>query len=417
MSLILDLCYLVFFTLSSPWWARKARGGWRERFGGIDPLPAPARRRVLLHAVSVGEVNTLRRLAPMLAREFDVVVSSTTDTGLARARELFGALEAATVVRYPLDFSWSVRKFLEAVRPDAVVLTELELWPNFLRACRTRGIPVAVVNGRLSERSFRTYRLARPLIGWMFRQLASVGAQDEAYAQRFRRMGAPPERVRVTGSMKWDSVEVADRVEGADELARSLGVDRERPLIVAGSTAPDEHTLLHEATPPGVQLLCAPRRPEWFDGAERDLPGCARRTRPGAAPTSDRFLLDTIGELRAAYALADVVVVGRSFGSLFGSDPMEPAALGKPVLIGPAAQDFRSAVETLLAAGGIVVTSRERLSDDIRRLLANSSQRAELGKAARACVAACRGATERHADQIRASLPENPDESVRAISG
>ena len=400
--MLLDAFYLVLVAVTAPWWIRTPRHGWRERFGRITPLPDASRPRLLIHAVSVGEVNLTRRLVSRLAEHAEVVVSVTTDTGIARARELFSGAPGVCVARSPLDASWVVRRFLDAVRPDAVGLVELELWPNFARACRRRGIPLAILNGRLSERSFGRYRLARPILGRGFASLAFVAAQDEVYRERFIAVGARADRCVTLGSMKWDSAGVADMVPGAEALADDLGVDRARPLIVAGSTAPDEHRLLHDATPEGAQLLCAPRRPEWSDRAATDLPGCVRRSagRGARRQGADRFLLDTIGELRAAYSLADVVVVGRSFGDLFGSDPMEPAALGKPVVIGPSVADFATAVRAMQDADAIIQTSRERLPAVLAELIEHPARRAELGARARACVLAHRGATDRHAARM-----------------
>jgi 3-deoxy-D-manno-octulosonic-acid transferase len=206
--------------------------------------------------------------------------------------------------------------------------------------------------------------------------------------------------VHVTGTMKWDAAQISDEVEGASALRREMGIDPARPLIVAGSTAPEEHALLHQATPPGVQLLCAPRRPEWFDQAAEALPGAIRRTqaRHGdiIAPKSQRFLLDTIGELRQAYAIADLIIIGRSFGSLHGSDMMEPAALGKPVIVGPAVSDFRDTVDVMLAGDGIVQTNAAELPRVIADLLADPSRCRQLAINARQVIRAHQGATQRH---------------------
>lgn len=443
---LLDALYLPAAVVTAPWWARKARGGWPERFGKIDELPpAPAgRKRILLHAVSVGEVNALRTLVPMLARHADVVVSVTTDTGLARAQALFaadpatpGRSPAATVVRYPLDFSPAVKRFLDAVKPDAVGLVELELWPNFVAECGSRGIPMCVVNGRLSARSFRGYQRFRPFFASTFGALDFAAVQDAAYAERFEAMGVRADRVRITGSMKWDSVSLDTTVPGANELAASLGIDRTRPLIVGGSTGPlpgpsahalyhankgrfvtlsareaarlGEEGLLHATCPEGSQLLCAPRKPERFVEAFAALGGEARCTRrsvtkntpvPPAAHQHDRFLLDTIGELRAAYSLADIAVIGRSFGELHGSDPIEPIALGKPTLIGPRYGDFESIVETFRAAGAIQVVDSPDLHTAIASLLADPARRAAMAEAGRACVRDNQGATARHAQML-----------------
>lgn len=447
---VLDAGYAIAAVVAAPWWMRKARGDWRGRFGHAKAMekPATGRRRILLHAVSVGEVNAIRGLVPELAaRGAEVVVSVGTDTGIARARELFESPPAqagmpplqarptqtagtvATVVRYPLDFSRCVRRFLDAVKPDVVGLVELEVWPNFVRECARRGIPVGVVNGRLSERSFKGYRRFRWFIGPTFRRLAMAGVQDEAYRARFLEMGVPPERCTVTGSMKWDAAAISDSVPGAEELAREMGIDRTKPLVVGGSTGPlarrarqttsivfmdhaepghaartvvNEEELLDHACPANASLLCAPRKPERFAEALEGMGGpdrCTQRTARGTNPPDrTRFLLDTIGELRAAYSLADIVVVGRSFGDLYGSDPIEPIALGKATVIGPAVKDFESIVRAFEEAGGIVRTTADDLPRVLRELLEDPSRRRELAERGRACIRANQGATGRHAE-------------------
>lgn len=407
MTLLLDLLYAVLALVASPWWLRKRRSGWGERFGRGPELPDPRTPRLLVHAVSVGEVNVLRTLVSRLLDDPDVdaeiVVSTTTDTGMARARELFG--HRCHVVRFPLDASWSVRRFLNRVRPDGVALVELELWPNFLLACRRRRIPVGVINGRLSARSFRGYRILRPFLARFFRGLAFVAAQDEEYAARFRAMGADPAGLHVTGSMKWDAADTSDQAREAEALAEAMGIDRSRLLVVGGSTAPGEHELLRDALPGDAQLLCAPRRPEWFDEAARALDGCVRRSTGDRADADTRyFLLDTIGELRHAYALADIVVVGRSFGNLHGSDPMEPASLAKPVVIGPAVADFSAVVSTMKEAGAILQTTPEGLRGVLRELADDPDERSRMGERARVCVRENQGATDRNIALLRAML-------------
>jgi 3-deoxy-D-manno-octulosonic-acid transferase len=466
MRWLLDLLYLTVAVLTAPIWlvrmvrTGKIRTDWAGRFGRIRAdlppkaspkggVPTPGlRQRVLLHAVSVGEVNAIRELVAMLAGPgpdvpMEIVVATTTDTGFARAQTLWGQATSCAqdsagvqpagrpiaVVRYPFDFSFAVDRFLGAIDPDVVVLVELEVWPNFTDACRRRNIPVGVVNGRLTERSFRRYRKVRWLMRHAFARLAFATVQNEAYAARFREMGAPSDRVVVTGTMKWDTAQIAHEVAGAEELARAMGIDRTRPLIVAGSTAPGEHELLHAATPPDVQLLCAPRKPEWFDDAAAALPGCIRRsettsTNPKAKiqnpKSSDRFLLDTIGELRLAYALADVVIIGRSFGDLHGSDMMEPVALSKAVIVGPAVSDFQDTVDALLAGGGIVQTTAEALPDAIRELLNDPERRRELAERGRSVIRSHQGATARNAEIVRAALSrqnQNPPPRINRDGG
>lgn len=407
MSIALDAIYAVAAAATAPWWMRKARGGWAQRFGKIEPLPPKHRPRLMIHAVSVGEVNLIRPLVAELSPEYDLLITVSTDTGIARARELFEP--RFHVRRYPLDASWSVRRFLDATAPDAVALTELELWPQFIAACRQRRIPVAVINGRLSARSFRGYRRLRIFLGRAFRSLAFAAVQDDDYANRFAHMGVDRSKVHTAGSMKWDAAQIADAIPGDDELARDLGIDRDRPLIVAGSTAPGEHALLRDSLPEHCQLLCAPRRPEWFDAAAGALSNCVRRSRSnsgggGGNGGGGLFLLDTIGELRKAYALADIVVVGRSFDPLFGSDPMEPAALCKPIVIGPNTEDFKTTVSAMIADDAIVQTTADQLPRILADLMSNPQRRAELARNARNCVLAHQGATARHAELIRERL-------------
>jgi len=407
---ILDPIYLLVALATWPIWRRRTRADWPARFGHADRLPRPDRPRLLVHAVSVGEINALRTLVPILADACDLVISATTDTGIARARDLYA--DKATIVRYPLDFSRSVRRFLDRVQPDAVALVELEVWPNFIRECARRRIPVAVINGRLSDRSFRGYRLLRPFLHRTFARIALCCAQNETYRARFCGMGTPSDRTRVEPSLKWDAPPTQVPREQARALADALGIDPARPLVVGASTAEGEEALLHEACPPGVQLLCAPRRPERFDEAARALPGCIRRSAPEPRPDAERFLLDTIGELTLAYSLADIVVLGRSFGSLHGSDPLEPAALGRPILIGPAHDDFLDAVEALRQAGALHVTSADRLGDDLQALVSDQAQCEHMGEAARRCVQTHRGVSARIANMLlevaRAAPSGNP---------
>lgn len=380
----------------------------RDRNGRIAApegrAPGP---RILVHGVSVGETNALEPFVEALAADPlapDVVVSASTATGFERARRIHAGRRE--VVRYPLDFTWMVSRFLDGVRPEVVVLGELELWPSFLEACERRGIPVCVVNGRLSERSYRGYRRWRPLAWRMFRRLAWVSAQTDLYRDRFVALGVPADRVVVGGSLKWDAALRRPDPDEADGLAAALGIDRDRPLIVAGSTGPGEEEALVRGLPDGCQLLLAPRRPERWDEVAALVPGMVRRSGGpdggdgtgggrgadgrdrggGSGGMTDHdqgmaeyglsireggrsilghgimqvppsvFLLDTIGELPAAYLLADAVFVGRSLVPMGGSNPLESVALGKPTVIGPHHENFAGVVDELVAEGGLVVS-------------------------------------------------------------
>ncbi|MFG0257402.1 MAG: 3-deoxy-D-manno-octulosonic acid transferase [Phycisphaerales bacterium JB043] len=409
MGYLLDVVYWLVAALSAPLWMRKKRGGWSERFARIEPLPETHKTRVLLHAVSVGEVNALRPLVPLLEDTHDVVISVTTDTGIERARAIFEG--RAHVVRYPLDFSSCVRRFLDAVRPKGVALVELEVWPNLVGECRKRNIPVGVINGRLSSRSFKGYLLARPLLGWTFRRLAFCGVQDETYAKRFRWVGARTRAISVTGQMKWDIADIEIDPDEAEALALKFGIDRSRPLVVGGSTAPGEHQLLHENVAPDVQLLCAPRKPEWFEHACDEIGRCMRYSstdRPIlSGDTTNRYLLDTIGKLSLAYWLADIVVIGRSFERYHGSDPMEPASMGKPVVIGPHHEDFGITVRTLVEAGAAIVVDPEHLRSELGELLGDPERRDRMGQRGIECVRDHQGASRRNVELIRAALRQS----------
>ncbi|MCE9618975.1 MAG: hypothetical protein K8R92_03590 [Planctomycetes bacterium] len=440
MRALTDAAYLIAAALTSPawlWWlyrTKQHRTDWHARLGHGASLPAPpARGRILVHAVSLGEVNAAKLLVERLAQRHEVVLSATTDTGFARAVSVAPA--GVTVVRYPLDLGMAVDRFLNRVKPDLVALVELEAWPNFIRACAARRVPIAVVNGRISDRGFRRYRLARAFLRPLFRSFRFVSAQTELYAERFMAMGVSADRVTVGGTMKWDAAQVApgtaasadvteaaaqrrvseDAMRLAEDLAREMGIDRSRPLVVAGSTAEGEEKLLHECIPEGVQLLCAPRKPARFDAAALDLPGCVRRShRPigsGPAPTgglrtSDRYLLDTMGELKKAYALATVAVVGRSFGDLHGSDMMEPVALGKATVMGPRYGDFADTAEKLIEAGGLLSVSREALSRTLRQLIVNGAQRQSMIDAAMGVIKREQGATLRNEQLLHELLQE-----------
>ena len=408
-----DLAYAVGVTLTSPIWGLsllrtgKWRTDWAGRYGHTTPLAEHAGKTVLFNAVSVGEANLLRGLVDELAdREpaLRIVIAATTNTGFKRATELYG--DKHTVVRYPLDFSWVVSRFLKRIKPDVVCCVELEVWPNFVDACEKRSIPVCVINGRLSARSFKGYVKFKRLIGPSFKKLKFAAVQTKDYAERFRAMGVGD--VHVLDTMKWDNAKLDDEVPGSVELAQELGVDLTRPVIVAGSTGPGEDKLLVDALPDGAQLVIAPRKPEWFDDAAKAAPGCVRRTggKPGEGPV---YLLDTIGELRKAYAFADVIVVGRSFLGLYGSDVMEPAALGKPVVIGPFHSDFQDTVDAMASADGLVVT--EEPGQAIAELLEDRDRAEQIAQAGRAVIRERQGSTSRHADMILAMLAESGRES------
>ena len=318
---------------------------------------------------------------------------------------------------------------LDGLRPSVVVLMELEVWPNFVAHCRRRGIPVLLINGRLTESSFRNYRRFRPLLAPTFRRLGLVCAQDQAYADRFVRLGTPPDRVKVTGTMKFDTAQIAEHVEGVAELARAVGLKPgEEPVWVCGSTGPGEEEIVLEcyrellATHPRLRLVIVPRHPERFDAVAAlirkrgfDL---VRRSSSAPATTGAStgasqpavILGDTMGELRKFYSLADVVFVGRSLVDLgprqHGSDMIEPAALGKPVVVGAFTHNFADAMLKLRQADAVrVIETPAALRAALSDILADPAAAVEMGRRAREVVRSEQGATARHLEAILNHLP------------
>lgn len=425
MWLIYDLIYLLLAPLGLLWlaWRRITRGpgatALGERFGDTPTRPVAA-RCVWIHAVSLGEINATRALVAELkqrAPQVAIAVSSTTRAGMQRAHELYPKL---TVFRFPLDFSFALRRVFERIRPTAIILMELEVWPNLVEVAASRNVPIAIANGRVtSEKSMRRFQLpiARSIARRMFSRMTWIGAQDKTFAERFVQLGAPAARVEITGSMKYDSAEVADRIDGQDEVAEQLGVALDKPLWVCGSTGPDEEALLLDAYKrlladfPDLQLALIPRKPERFDEVAELICSrgfaCLRRSgKPPLTPTTGEtprivFLGDTLGELRKFYALATVVFVGRTLVPLGGSDLMEVAGLGKAMLFGPHTENFTEPTQLLLEAQAARrVANLDELVENLRALLRTETMRDAIGKAARSVVVQQRGATERTAKRI-----------------
>lgn len=418
--LLTNAAYLVAILLLSPWlFVRSLRTG-RYRRNLRDKLlgpPRPAaddpRPTVWFHGVSVGEVHLLRQLVRAFRErhpDWRVVVSSTTDTGLAEARKHFADL---SVLPYPFDFSWAVRRAIRAVSPRLIVLAESELWPNFLRAAGRAGVPVVVVNGRMSPRTFRRYSkvagLARRVL---FGRVTAFGMQSDGYAAHPRSLGVPAERVRVTGNVKYDGVLLDRDNPKTRDLGRALGIGPDDLVWVAGSTHdPEERIVLAvygrlRARFPNLKLVLVPRAPERFDEVARLIESAglpfARRSRWPDGERPPVILIDTLGELGAAWGLATVGFTGGSLNEKRGGQSMiEPAAFGVPVLFGPHTWNFRDAVAGLLeVAGAVRVADEAELEREVGRLLADEALRGRMGAAAREFVVRQQGATVRTLDMM-----------------
>jgi 3-deoxy-D-manno-octulosonic-acid transferase len=431
---LLNLVYLLLILLALPWlvWQSIRKGKYREGFAakflGLAPRRESGRPCVWLHAVSVGEVNLLAPLLAALPRrrpDWDCVVSTTTMTGMALAKKKY----AGHLVFYcPLDFSWAVLTAMRRIRPDVLLLAETELWPNLIRAAQESGAGVAIVNGRLSDHSFRGYSRIRLLIARLLRRIDLIAVQDEAYAERFRRLGARPETIAVTGSMKYDGAQT-DRANPATERLRRLaGFAAEDIVFLAGSTQDPEEAAalatfreLHERWPQ-LRLVLVPRHPDRFEAVARMLhdsglpwqrrsklgevgsgfrvqgsstPNSAPPT-PSPQPPTHILLVDTVGELGAWWGTAHVAFVGGSFGNRGGQNMIEPAAYGAAVCFGPNTWNFRDIVATMLEhEAAVTVRTPEELTEFVRRCLAEPDYAASLGTRAQALVSSQLGATER----------------------
>lgn len=404
-----DLLWLVAIGLSAPWWGWRClrkpafRRMVRQRLGWTAPrLALSDRPRVLVHGVSVGEVKSAAALVRALrARDPDteVVISTTTDTGLEVAKKLYPDL---VVVRFPLDLGVCVESFLERVAPTVVVLVELEIWPNFLRTCNRKGLPIAVVNGRIRSESYSSYRVFRFLP--QFNRISLFCVQQADYARRFLELSGDPGRVLVTGNLKVDGLDVGRRDPG-DELLRLLGGRSEQPVLVCGSTHEPEERLLVEAwrsATPEARLVLVPRHPPRVPAIVEELASLGVRVqlltelRSGEEPDPARpVVVDTVGELERIYGLADLVFVGGSLVPHGGQNMLEPAASGCPVLYGPSVENFQQEASLLEDAGASRrLRDAAELPSVLRECLDDPAARSRMGQAGLETVRAQRGATD-----------------------
>lgn len=412
--------FVLAFLLYSPfllWRAlfdKRPRPSLKERMGFV-PRRTSQRPVVWIHGVSVGEVKAasnfiaqLRRLRP----DLDLLVSATTPNGHIVARQEYPDLP---VVFYPLDFANFPGRALDRIRPRCVLLMELEIWPNFLQAARKRDIPVAVINGRISERTFKGYRLARGLLPQLD-LITKYCVQDRAYQKRLLDLGVDAARVFVTGNMKYDSVVMPKLDEAAAELRPWLAPSGEK-VLVAGSTHHDEEqaVLLAVAAVQAegalpLRVVLVPRHPERSGTICEQVAQLghrpvrwtvARQGLPRLAP-GDVVVVDTIGQLQRFYSACDVAFVGGSLIPHGGQNMLEPAAQGRAVLFGPHTTNFRRDVELLLVAEAVVqVPDRPAFARELSRLLRDPGRCASLGAKARQVIADNQGATARTLELVQ----------------
>ena len=431
LSWLLNGVYLTLILIASPWiiWSalkhRKYREGFGEKLLGRVPRREGSQGCIWLHAVSVGEVNLLATTLSEFERrcpKLELVISTTTKAGYDLARLKYAD---RTVFYCPLDLSWAVRTAIRRVRPKLLVLAELELWPNLIQAAKKSGAAVAIINGRMGDKSFRGYHRLRWVVAPVLRQLDMIAVQNEEIAERFRLCGANCDRVVTTGSLKFDGAQTDHENAKTRELRRLAGITKDEIVFLAGSTqAPEEQYALEifqalSVEYPTLRLILVRRHPERFEEVaqmlERSGVRWARRSELGSVSASENdatihsvirnpqsaILIDTIGELGAWWGTASIGFVGGTFGARGGQNMLEPAAYGVATCFGPNTWNFRDIVSQLLAArGATVVQNRDELLRFVRQSLEDPQSAQQLGQRARELVLSQQGATERTVDLL-----------------
>lgn len=404
--------------LSLPYWLfqmvrhGKYRPGFAERLGRIPArlasekmTSAPTPSTIWVHAVSVGEVLAVSGLVDQLKQNLPdhrVLISTTTDTGQQLARQRFGK---ENVFYFPIDLAFAVRPYLQTLQPALIVLAETEFWPNFLRLAHASGARIAVVNARISDRSWPNYRRFHWALSKMLAPIDLFLAQTETDRHRLQSIGALIDRVQVTGNLKFD-LGTPESLPITDDLRRSLEKDSAGPVLVCGSTVEDEEPALLKAFEnvlvehPHAVMILAPRHPERFDNVasllqKLGIPFFRRSSWQGESLTGAVFLVDTIGELAALYALADVAFVGGSLVPRGGHNIIEPAQHGVAIIVGNYVENFRDIVRLFQSQNAVRVVTLAEFPLTLMQLLANDSERRLLGQRARETMRSQMGATQR----------------------
>ncbi len=433
MRLIYNILFLIFFAISAPFYFLKMwrRGNWRGGFGQRFGLynsklkQSLTNRNVLwLHAVSVGEVNICTQLIRAIERRapnLKIVVSTTTSTGMGELRRILPL--HIEKIYYPIDASWVVRRALNVLHPIGIVLVEAEVWPNLLWLAANRGVPVFLVNARLSPRSIRGYKRFGFIFKNIFKTFAGVGCQNADDAARLHELGFRPENIHTLGNLKFDSAKLEDRKSlDVPGLFRQIGVKSDAPVLVAGSTHDGEEAILTDLFLrlrkkfPDLFLVLVPRHFERGKEVGRELEsrGVNFIYRTNITPETKRasgeihcLLVNTTGELRFFYEYASLIFVGKSLTAEGGQNPIEPGALGKAMVFGPNMQNFLQIADLLVKRdAAIQVQNAAELETTFARLLADKNRCETLGKNAQQVVRENLGAMERTVEMILNKLPK-----------
>ncbi|MBN1353503.1 MAG: 3-deoxy-D-manno-octulosonic acid transferase [Candidatus Omnitrophica bacterium] len=423
---VFSLAYLPYLLIKG-----KAHKDFAERFGKLPCKfrEAGASRPLWVHAVSVGEVIAVKNFVDTFSKKYPerkIVFSTTTETGNAIARKILR--EDIPKFFFPLDFSFIVRRFVETLNPSAVVIMETEIWPNLILELWRRRLPVAVINGRISDKSFGGYKKIKFFFGEILKKVTLFCVQTEKDAGRIMLLGAPEENVKITGNMKYDTAESeffsarddkghAFGIDAADDIRNRLGIDKSNKLIIAGSTHKGEEGIILEAysdilsEDASVKLIIAPRHIDRTDSIKKLASGYGFKGIPtsevcqaekaGMPPGKTVFILDTIGELSRLYSLATVVFIGGSLVRRGGHNIIEPAIFAKPIVFGPNMFNFRDITGSFLENdAAIQVNDKNTLLEALRLLLKNEERRAALSGNAKRLIDGNRGATERNVNEV-----------------
>jgi 3-deoxy-D-manno-octulosonic-acid transferase len=415
MGFLLNIVYLAAIAVAFPWLlyqrARhgKYREGWRAKLLGEVAQRTSSQPCLWLHAVSVGEINLLEPILKRWERlhpDWDCVISTTTQSGYQLAIKKYGP---RMVVYCPLDFTWAVQRAMRRIQPTLLVLTELELWPNLVFAAKRHGAKVAVINGRLGEKSFWGYRRIRWLVRATLFKLDLIAAQNDDYADRFLSLGAQSSTVHRTGSIKFDGAPTSRSSPEVQRLAALAGIGPEDIVFLAGSTQEPEESLTLSVFQrlstefPRLRLILVPRHPERFDDVaallDRTEVSWQRRSNLSTAPyplPSRVLLVDAVGELGHWWGTAHIAFVGGSLTRRGGQNMIEPAAYGAAVSFGPNTWNFRDVVSLMLERdAAIVVRGEQELEAFVRRCLLDPTFADELGARAQQLVIQQQGAADR----------------------
>ena len=408
------------------------RRGWGQKLLGLVQPRVSQKPCVWIHAVSVGEVNLLEQVIQRLRTrrpELEFVISTTTETGFDLASSKY---HEHAVFFCPFDFSWATQRVLKRLRPDLIVLAELEVWPNLVASAKANEVPIAVINGRLSESSFGGYRKFRWLLGSAFENLTRVSASTKQYADRFEQLGTPAERIMVTGSVKFDGLMMDRKNEKTKTLAQLAGLKPDDFVIVAGSTQPGESLMVGKiyqelvAQFSNLRLVLVPRHPETCGSVQGVLEGAGVDVKLRSSIDSDQsadsgvILVDVIGELSAWWGCANAAFVGGSMGGTVGANRggqnmIEPAGYGVPVCFGPDTRNFREIVSQLLDADAATEVEDENgLKEFLLRAIMEPVWAVRMGLRAQNVVTQHSGASDRTVESLIELLPPSDNDQAHA---